>query len=228
VWETVGARFGIEVHELYGMTETGGMVSINTRARKRFGSVGRPRDDFDVAILGPDDHRLPVERTGEIAVRPKLPYVMTTDYYNKPAETLDAMRNLWFHTGDVGRFDADGFLYFEGRTKELIRRAGEMISPVEIELAALRHPRIADCAAVGVKDPLLEEEIKLAVVPQGQIDAAEIVAFLRKILQKHMLPRYIEFVSEIPKTATQKVQRFKLTDISDRTVDLNAPATKPA
>ena len=228
VWQDLAPRLGVNVHELYGMTETGGLVTINSRVRNRFGSVGAVRDDFYVAVLGPDDHLLPSECIGEIAVRPKLPYVMSTAYFNKPAETLDAMQNLWFHTGDLGRFDADGFLYFEGRNKELIRRAGEMISPVEIELAALKHSQISDCAAIGVKDPILEEEIKLVVVSKGQIQAEEIVSFLRKSLQKHLLPRYIEFVNEIPKTATQKIQRFKLVPNSDRVIDLKAQPEKSA
>jgi acyl-CoA synthetase (AMP-forming)/AMP-acid ligase II len=228
VWEAIGARLGVEVHELYGMTETGGMVTINSSARNRFGSVGAVRDDFDVAVLGDDDQPLPAGAIGEIAVRPKIPFVMTSGYFNKPVETLEAMQNLWFHTGDIGRFDADGFLFFEGRKKELIRRAGEMISPVEIELAALKHPQIADCAAVGVKDAILEEEIKLAVVSHGQLQAEDIASFLRKSLQKHMIPRYIEFVGEIPKTPTQKIQRFKLTTNSAQTVDLKAIKTSPA
>jgi acyl-CoA synthetase (AMP-forming)/AMP-acid ligase II len=134
------------------------------------------------------------------------------------------MSNLWFHTGDLGRFDADGYLFFEGRKKELIRRAGEMVSPVTIELGALKHPAIADCAAVGVPDPILEEEIKLVVVRRSAVLPADIVAFLAHSLPRHMLPRYIEFVSEIPKTPTQKVQRFKLSGLSAAVHDLKQRA----
>ncbi|MFZ6649388.1 class I adenylate-forming enzyme family protein [Undibacterium sp. TJN25] len=222
IWTALHARLSLDIFELYGMTETGGMVTMNTATHTRVGSVGVARDDFEVAILGPEDQLLPPENSGEIAVRPKVPFVMTTGYFRKPQETLDAMRNLWFHTGDLGHMDKDGFLYFERRKKELIRRGGEMISPVEIELAALKHAGIVDCAAVGVSDPMLDEEIKLVIVMRGKLDADEVVSFLRTVLEKHKIPRYIEFADHIPKTATQKVQRFKLTSNSDLTIDTKA------
>ena len=209
VWEEVAARLHVQVHELYGMTETGGMVTINTREQYRFGSVGAVRDDFDVVLVD-DQDRIITSGVGEIVVRPRQPFVMTTGYYNKPAETVGASANFWFHTGDLGRFDGEGFLFFEGRKKELIRRAGEMISPVTIELAALKHPAIADCAAVGVPDPILEEDIKLVVVQRSDVQPEEIVAFLREALPRHMVPRYVQFAGEIPKTPTQKVKRFAL------------------
>lgn len=223
VWEELAARLNVQIHELYGMTETGGMVTINTQDRYLLGSVGATRDDFDVALM--DDNDEPVTKgVGEIVVRPRKPFVMTTGYYRKPAETIAASSNLWFHTGDLGRFNDDGFLFFEGRKKELIRRAGEMISPVTIELAALKHPAIADCAAVGVPDPILEEEIKLVVVKRSDVEPTEIVAFLAKALPRHMLPRFVQFTAEIPKTPTQKVKRFALVNLAVPVHDTKAAA----
>lgn len=223
VWEELAPRLGVQVHELYGMTETGGMVTINTRDAYRFGSVGKSRNDFDVMLF--DEHDNPVASgVGEIVVRPRKPFVMTTGYYEKPAETATATSNLWFHTGDLGRFDSEGFLFFEGRKKELIRRAGEMISPVTIELAALKHPAVADCAAVGVPDAILDEEIKLVVVQRNDVEAQAIVAFLALTLPRHMLPRYIQFTTEIPKTPTQKVQRFKLVNLPVPLLDMKQAA----
>jgi crotonobetaine/carnitine-CoA ligase len=224
VWEHLASVLPVQVHELYGMTETGGLVTINSRERYRFGSVGAARDDFDVTVLDDAGAALPAGRTGEIAVRPRSPFVMTTGYYRKPEETLAALENLWFHTGDLGRFDHDGFLFFEGRKKELIRRGGEMISPVEIELAALKFPYLADCAAVGVPDEILEEEIKLVAVCKEGFETAELLAFLRATLPRHMMPRYLEFLAEIPKTPTQKVQRFRLVRNSAQTLDLKSAA----
>jgi crotonobetaine/carnitine-CoA ligase len=223
VWEDLAPRLGVQVHELYGMTETGGMVTINTCKDYRFGSVGKSRDDFDVMLF--DEHDNPVASgVGEIVVRPRKPFVMTTGYYEKPAETAAATSNLWFHTGDLGRFDSEGFLFFEGRKKELIRKAGEMISPVTIELAALKHPAVADCAAVGVPDAILDEEIKLVVVQRNEVEPQAIVAFLALTLPRHMLPRYIQFTSEIPKTPTQKVQRFKLVNLPVPLLDMKQAA----
>jgi acyl-CoA synthetase (AMP-forming)/AMP-acid ligase II len=227
VWEALASRLGVRIHELYGMTETGGMVTINSLNRSRVGSVGVVRNDFDVVVLAADDSEVPTGTVGEIAVRPRLPHVMTSGYFNKPQETLDAIRNLWFHTGDLGRFDAEGFLNFEGRSKDLIRRGGEMISPVEIELAALKHPNIADCAAVGIADPILEEEIKLVVVARDKCDPQEIASFLRRALPRNKVPRYIEFSDVIPKTPTQKIQRFKLTKLSPQSIDLRPAAKLP-
>jgi crotonobetaine/carnitine-CoA ligase len=213
VWQELAPRLGVEIHELYGMTETGGMVTINTRERKCFGSVGAVRDDFDVAVVD-DGDRIVARGIGEIVVRPRLPHVMTSGYYRKPEETVAASANWWFHTGDLGRFDDGGFLHFEGRKKELIRRAGEMISPVAIELCALRHEGVADCAAVGVPDAILEEEIKLVVVARHAVDPKDLREFLAKSLPRHMLPRYFQIVDAIPKTPTQKVQRFKLVKLA--------------
>lgn len=213
VWEELAARLHVTIHELYGMTETGGMVTINTREQYRMGSVGAIRDDFDVVLVD-DNDGIVTQGIGEIAVRPRQPFAMTTGYFDKPAETLAASGNFWFHTGDLGRFDEQGFLFFEGRKKELIRRAGEMISPVTIELAALKHASIADCAAVGVPDPILEEDIKLVVVKRCDVEPADIVAFLRQALPGHMVPRYVQFAAEIPKTPTQKVKRFALASLS--------------
>jgi acyl-CoA synthetase (AMP-forming)/AMP-acid ligase II len=226
VWDVLSKRLGLDIFELYGMTETGGMVTMNTLDKNRFGSVGVARDDFEIAVLGPEDQMLPPETVGEIAVRPKAPFIMTSGYFNKPEETLETLRNLWFHTGDFGRFDMDGFLFFEGRKKELIRRGGEMISPVEIELAALKHSSIIDCAAVSVSDPILDEEIKLVIVASNKLSAGEVVSFLKTLLEKHKIPRYIEFIDNIPKTTTQKVQRFKLIANTDKTIDMNTIAVR--
>jgi acyl-CoA synthetase (AMP-forming)/AMP-acid ligase II len=220
VWERLEKVLPVRVHELYGMTETGGLVTINSNRSYRFGSVGAARYDFDVAVLGDNDARLPAGTIGEIAVRPREPFVMTSGYFRKPDETLAAQRNLWFHTGDLGRFDSDGFLYFEGRKKELIRRGGEMISPVEIELTALKFAHLTDCAAVGVPDEILEEEVKLVAVPKDGFDAQALLAFMRETLPRHMVPRYLDLVDAIPKTPTQKVQRFRLVANSPATIDL--------
>lgn len=224
VWQELAPRLHVRVHELYGMTETGGMVTINTREQYRFGSVGTRRDDFDVAVVDDDDNVLADGAVGEIVVRPLRPHVMTSGYFKKPEETLKASSNFWFHTGDLGRFDGEGFLYFEGRKKELIRRAGEMISPVAIELCALKHEAVADCAAVGVPDPVMEEEIKLVVVRRAEVEPADLAGFIAQALPKHMVPRYVEFADQIPKTPTQKVQRFKLVACGAATHDLKRRA----
>ncbi len=219
VWRDLAQKLDVRIHELYGMTETGGVTTINSLDKYRIGSVGYPRDDFEIALLDEED-KVIGKGVGEIAVRPRQAWLISSGYYNKPAETMSSITNLWFHTGDFGRFDDDGYLYFEGRKKELIRRAGEMISPVSIELVACRHPAIADCAAVPVPDDILGEEIKLVIVERTPIDCIDLLAFLKTHLPRHGIPRYIDFTDHIPKTPTEKIQRFKLKENSSRLVDL--------
>lgn len=229
VWREVETRFGFAVRELYGMTETGGWTTLNTPGASRHGSVGQARDDIEVAILDEEDRALPSGTVGEIAVRPRAPFAFFNGYYRREDLSWAASGNWWFHTGDRGRLDADGFLYFEGRLKELIRKAGEMIAPQEIELALLEHPAVRDCAVVAVPDDVMGDEIKAVVVPAGEADAAALHRHLDGRIPAHMLPRYVEFVEAIPKTATEKIERHKMTGLGAGVIDLAArPATAAA
>lgn len=223
VWEQIHERFGFRVHELYGMTEIGGWVTCNTAAAYRMGSVGRARKCMDVRVFDEHDREVSPGAVGEIVVRPNAPNVIFSGYYKKPEEMLRSSRNFWFHTGDQGSFDADGYLYFHGRSSELIRRGGEMISPVEIETSLRTLRGVMDCAVVGVPDPVMGEELKVAVVMPDPVAPAAIAAHLRAHLPAHMVPRYIEFVSGIPKTETEKIQRYKLKYINDSVHDGAAP-----
>lgn len=217
---TVHERFGMFVHELYGMTETGGWVSGSPRAEHKVGANGRVRDDMDVQIVDGDDNPLPTGTRGEIVVRPRMPHVILAGYYNKSEQMAASTRNLWFHTGDIGSFDTDGFLYFHGRSKELIRRGGEMISPVAIEDKLRAMPGIDDCAAVGVPDDIMGEEIKIVVVRSGEIEPCDVRAFLDDRLPRAFLPRYIEFCDRIPRTESEKILRRELVYVDERVTDL--------
>lgn len=220
VWRLVEERFGLAVHELYGMTEIGGWVTANGVRRCRFGSCGLTRDDVEVQVVDALDRPVPPGERGEIVVRPREPFVILSGYYKNPEATAGASRNLWFHTGDSGSFDADGFLYFHGRLKEIIRRAGENISPVEIEIALLDHPDVVDAAVVGVPDPIFGEEVKAVVVARRPIAPEAIPAFLQGRVADFMLPRYVQFVDRIPKTETQKIQRHALQRLDEGVIDL--------
>lgn len=226
VWDQIEERFGVAVRELYGMTETGGFISLNSAADSRHHSCGRVRPDAQAQIVDDHDQPLPVGEVGEIVVRPSEPFVFFNGYHEAPEITLESYRNLWFHTGDRGRFDDDGYLYFEGRTKDLIRRAGQMISPSEIEVMLARHPAVADCAVVGLADDIMGEEIKAAVVLEkgngngNGLAAEDLAAYLRQRLAAFLVPRYFEFVDRIPKTETHKVQRHRLQGRGDGVIDL--------
>jgi acyl-CoA synthetase (AMP-forming)/AMP-acid ligase II len=220
VWKAVEQRFGVKVHEAYGMTEIGGWSSANTVVNSRFGSCGQPRTDLEIRVVGPDDLPLPTGEKGEIVVRPREPDRILLGYYNQPGQMLVACRNLWFHTGDLGSLDAGGFLFYHGRIKELIRRNGEMISPVEIETCLRLLPALADCAVVAVPDEVAGDEIKAVLVAREPLAPLVVHAFLAERLAPHLLPRYVEFAEAIPKTETEKVQRTRLQYLDARVYDL--------
>jgi len=222
VWRAVEERFGIAVHEAYGMTELGGWTSANSVSDRRFGTAGKVRDDIEVKVVDPCDRELGPGEKGEIVARPRAPGVILAGYWDKPDTFAEATRNLWFHSGDIGSFDEDGYLRFHGRLKELIRRGGEMVSPIEVETRLRAMPGVGDCAIVGVPDPVMDEEIKAVVVADGAIEASAVRDFLAQHFPAYMLPRYVEFVAEIPKTETQKVRRNQLTGLAGAVVDLRA------
>lgn len=219
-WRIMQERFGIDPYELYGMTEIGGWVTGNSTEHYRFGSCGRGRPDMCVRIVDTRDNFVATGTPGEIVVRPKRPYTMLLGYWNNPQATWDASCNFWFHTGDIGALDEDGYLYFRGRLKEIIRRGGENISPFEIEVALLEHPDILDAAVVGVPDPIYGEEIKAVVVPRKQFDAGDLPVFLKSRIPANMVPRYVQFADRIPRTETQKIQRHHLRQNDTGTIDL--------
>ena len=209
VSERMKRRFGVEVLELYGMSETGTWNCINRPGRVRPGTTGELREGFDMRIFDDNDDELPVGSVGEIVVRPSRPFLMFSGYYKMPEETLASHANLWFHTGDLGSLDAQGYYSFCGRKKESIRRGGENITPYEIEKVVCAVPAVAEAAAVGVPDVILGEEIKLYVVCKtGQsISPGEIIAVCEEQLPKFMVPRYVEFIGQLPKTPSEKVEK---------------------
>jgi len=212
VYEAVSARFGVEVLELYGMSETGTWNTLNRPGRGKPGTVGQIRKGFDVRIFDDEDNELPVGKIGEIVIRPLRPHIMFDGYYKSPEETVKCSSNWWFHTGDLGKVDEDGYYTFCGRKKESIRRGGENIAPYEIEKEVLKHPAVAECAAYGVSDPLLQEETMIAVVlrPGKRVNEEDLLAWCRERLARFMLPRYVEFMEKLPKSASEKVQKVAL------------------
>lgn len=221
VWTEVEERFGIKVHEVYGMTEVGGWCTSNTVSASRFGSCGRARPDIELRVVDARDRTAPTGTVGEIVVRPVEPDTILLGYYNKPEKMVESLRNLWFHTGDLGAFDEDGFLYYHGRAKDLIRRNGEMIAPTEIENALRRMPAVAECVALGVPDEIAGEEIKVAVVAAAALSAEQVRDFLSAHLPPFMMPRYFEFLAELPKTETEKIQRNRLQYTDAGVIDLS-------
>jgi len=138
--------------------------------------------------------------------------VMTPGYWNAPEITAATIKDGWLHTGDAGYRDQDGDVFLSGRYKEMIRRRGENISAFDIECRVNTHPAVLECAAYGVPSELEEEDVKLAVVlrPGATLDAEELTAYCAEQLPAFMVPRYVEFLDDLPRTATDKIAKYQL------------------
>jgi acyl-CoA synthetase (AMP-forming)/AMP-acid ligase II len=204
------ARFGITLLDGYGITETATMVTMNWPTGTRVpGSCGLPVPGLSVRILDPASGAdVAPGAEGELIVRgPNL----MSGYHNKPAETEAALRNGWYHTGDLARSDANGYLTITGRLKELIIRGGQNIAPAEIEEVVLGCQDVVDCAVIGTPHPHLGEVPALFVVPRvASCDSAIILEHCRKHLSAYKVPVAIYFIDQIPRTGSGKIMRFKL------------------
>ena len=207
-------KFGGRLLEGYGLTEASPVVSTTRLSGvRKLGSVGQPLPGVEIAILDDDDRALPIGDTGEIGVRG--PNVML-GYYGLPEETARALRNGWLHTGDVGRLDADGFLYVVERKKDLIIRGGFNVYPREVEDVLYAHPAVAEAAVVGVRDALMGEEVcafvalKRGAAAGAAADAAAIIGFCQARLAKYKCPREVRFLPSLPKNPVGKILRKEL------------------
>ena len=210
--EAFERRFGMRLVTGYGQTETG-FVTLDTVGNTRAGSCGRPHPDWEVAIVDDKDRPLPHGSVGEIVSRPRKNWSMFSGYYRADAKTVQTLRNLWYHSGDAGCLDEDGWLYFKHRLNEAIRRRGENISAYEVETVAEKHPDIVESAAFGIPSEFTEEDIMVvAQRRQGSmLEAAELLAHFRALAPRHMVPRYIEITDmPLPRTPTEKIARTAL------------------
>lgn len=211
------ARFGVRSVETYTSTEVG-IGTASPFGQWRDGSCGQANGErFEVTVVDEHDREVGPGEPGEIVLRPRQPYVITSGYYNFPEATARAFRNLWFHTGDRGHRDDDGYFFFRNRIKDSIRRAGENISAFEVECAVNAHPAVLESAAYGVPSELEEEEVKVAVVSQPGVTLEEedLAAHCRDVLPGFMVPRFVEVVDELPRTGTGKIAKHVLRTAGD-------------
>lgn len=204
------ARFGTELREGYGLTETSPVVTCTPLSRKRkLESVGLPISGVQIKIVSDDGKDLPPGEVGEIAIKG---HNVMMGYFNKEEETAEVLRDGWFYTGDLGKLDEEGYLYIVGRKKDLVIVGGFNVYPREIIEVLLTHPKIADAHVFGVEDQAKGEAVKALIVPQPRTKLAfeEVLDFCRENLAPYKVPRFIEFVKELPKTATGKVIRDRV------------------
>jgi crotonobetaine/carnitine-CoA ligase len=196
-------RFGARVQsQMYGQTETGAITFTPLRVTGKPGTIGKASPQYAVDLAA----------DGEVIVRPKKPDTMYTGYWGKPDETASAMRGGWHHTGDIARLGDDGNFVFVDRKKDALRRRGENVSSVQLEAAITAHPKITECAVVAVPSELTEDDIKACIVVTELPTPEDLFAFLSEKLPYFVVPRYVEIVDALPKTATMRVQKHLLRD----------------
>ncbi|TDC82254.1 AMP-binding protein [Actinomadura sp. 7K507] len=210
--EPLRERFGVRSVETYTSTEAG-IATGSPYGEWRTGSCGQAHEErFQVAVVDEYDRELGAGEPGELVLRPRQPFVLTTGYYGNWEATTHCFRNMWFHTGDRVWRDDDGYFYFLDRMKDAIRRRGENISAFDLETEINRHPAVLECAAIGVPSELEDEDIKVSIVvqPDTGMEPAELVAYCEERLPRSMVPRYVEFVEALPRTPTDKVAKYRL------------------
>ncbi|MEZ5101733.1 MAG: AMP-binding protein [Thermoleophilia bacterium] len=206
-------RFGVEVRSIYNMTELC-MPIITGPTPTLPATCGRPRPGVHVRLVDENDCEVPVGEVGEFAVRSDTPWSMNHGYYKMPEATAAAWRNGWFHTGDAGRMDEDGNYYFVDRIKDAIRRRGEFISSLELEIELCAHPDVATAAVVAVHSEYAEDEILAILIPAPgrTIDYEDLIEFLRPRVAYFMIPRYFRTATDLPMTPTEKIRKVLLRD----------------
>lgn len=204
-------RFGVTVWTLFNMTEINVPI-VSEPNPAVVGTCGKRRPGNELRIVDEFDCEVPCGKVGELIIRSEAPWALNSGYFRNDEATVRAWRNGWFHTGDGFRCDADGNYFFVDRMKDAIRRRGENISSFEVEVEIMAHPDIRECAVVAVPNEMSEDDV-LAIVapaPSRSIDPVELLDFLRPRLAHFMLPRYIRVLSELPRTPTQKVEKYLL------------------
>lgn len=211
----------------YGLTEACVVTSLAAGEYAAPGSSGKRIPDFDVRIVDDLDREVPIGTAGEIVVRPLRPDIMFQGYWRRPEDTLKLMRNMWFHSGDIGKFDDDGFFYFVDRKKDYLRRRGENISSFEMEAAFAAHPDLAEVAVHAVPSDKGEDDVKVtAVLRSGALLAPEaLFHWSIDAVPYYALPRYIEFRESLPKNPQGRVLKYQLRDEGSTTTTWDLEAT---
>ena len=210
VWRPFVERFGVEMRECYGMTEACSITTYNNRGV--VGSVGKPVPWFTVELRQADGSAVAPGGRGEIVVRTSRPGALFPGYFRNPEATAAALSEGALLTGDVGSFDAEGNLFFHGRSSDNVRVKGENVSAWEVEHVAAAHPAIEDCAMIGVASEVGEADIKLFVKPKPNagLDLAALSAWLAARLAPYQNPRYLALVTEFERTPSQRIMKHRL------------------
>lgn len=228
---TFTGRTGIALLEGYGSTETNFALG-GTLAEQRPGTMGRVAPEFEAIVADEHDAPLPDGQAGELLLRARPPFAIATGYFGMADKTVEAWRNLWFHTGDRVVRDADGYFRFLDRMKDAIRRRGENISSYEVEQVLLAHPSVAVAAVYAVRSELAEDEVMAALVckPGCALTPEALLDFCQPRMPYFAVPRYLRVLDDLPRTENGKVRKFRLRDegVTDDTWDRDAAGYRVA
>lgn len=200
-------RFGVRLATVFNMTEISSPIRSGFNLYGR--SCGRLYPGYQVRIVDDHDEEVPTGESGEIIVRADDPWVLNQGYYNMPEKTVEAWRNGWFHSGDVGSVDTQGNFYYLDRKKDALRRRGENISSMELESIINDHPEVLESAVIGVPSEVGEDEVKacITVSDMAAFQHGSLIDFLVPRVPRFMIPRYVEVLEILPRTPTEKVRK---------------------
>ncbi|QGZ65005.1 ATP-dependent acyl-CoA ligase [Paraburkholderia acidisoli] len=207
-------RCGIALLDGFGSTETNFVIGGGIADQKP-GYMGKLVAGFDARVVDDNDREVPDGEAGELIVRADEPYAFASGYFGMAEKTVEAWRNLWFHTGDRVVREAGGYYRFVDRLKDAIRRRGENISSYEVEQVLLSHPAVETAAVFAVKSEFAEDEVMAALVLRAgeTLDALDLIRYCEPRLPYFAVPRYLDFVADLPRTENGKIQKYKLRDV---------------
>jgi long-chain acyl-CoA synthetase len=205
----------VRFYSFYAMTEAGAITHLDASEQFTHAtSVGRPWPGVDVKLVDAAGAAVPTGEVGEIWVRSGMPGYFSTmrEYFRRPEATAETLRDGWVATGDVGRFDADGYLYLMDRKKDMVLSGGYNIYSKEVELALQSHPAVADVAVIGVPDATFGEAVAAYVElqPGAQVEVEALITHCRQLIASYKKPRHVIFVPSLPRTSTGKVLKVEL------------------
>ena len=221
--DEVTRRFGMGLVDGFGMTELNMVCAGVPDDADRAGPMGRVMADFEAHVVDDDDVPVPDGEPGELVVRPRQPHSVALGYWRRPEATVEAWRNLWFHTGDRVVRELDGSFRYLDRMKDMIRRRGENVSSFEVEAVLNAHPAVAEAACIGVRSELGEDEVMAVLIPRPGADVAvpELLEWASERLAYFAVPRYVDVVEDLPRTPNGKVRKTALRErgVTESTFD---------
>jgi len=211
IWHDFEARFKTKLLEVYGMTECYCCLVV-PYDEPRPGSCGKPITGWRVMLVDDNDNEVGPGELGEFIAQPENMFVGTTGYYKQIEPTLEFFKNFWMHTGDLGKRDEDGYFYFVDRKKQALRRRGENISSFEVEAVINSNPAVMESCIVGVPSDVGEEDVKaVVVIKEGQqLSEVDLIEWCEPRMAYFAIPRYIAFRKDLPKTPSERVEKYKL------------------